>query len=86
MRKVLTWIGIGLVGLVALVLIAAVAVYAVGSSKINKKRDVGEAFTAPTSAEAVARGNYLVNSVAGCFGCHGEGGRGQSKQQYQRQA
>src|SRR5258706_3502324 len=74
MRKVLKWIGIVLGGLVLLIVIAAVALYAVGSSTINKQHQVGEAFTAPTSAEAVARGEYLVNNVAGCFGCHGEGG------------
>jgi flagellar basal body-associated protein FliL len=58
MRKVLTWIGIILGGLVLLIVIAAIGLYAVGSSKINKQHTVGEAFTAPTSAEAVARGDY----------------------------
>ncbi|MEP7358960.1 MAG: hypothetical protein ABI847_17050, partial [Anaerolineales bacterium] len=77
MRKVLKWIGIILGGLVVLILIAAVALYALGSSKINKQHTVGEGFTAPTSAEAVTRGEYLVNNVAGCFGCHSDGAQGQ---------
>src|SRR5688500_11151792 len=77
MRKVLKWIGIVLGGLILLILIAAVALYPIGRSKVNKRNEIGEAFTAPTSAEAVARGDYLVNATADCFGCHAEGGGGQ---------
>ena len=77
MGKILKWIGIVLGGLVLLIVIAAVALYAVGSSTINKHPEVGEAFTAPTSPEAVARGEYLVHNTAGCLDCHGEGGMGQ---------
>src|SRR5205085_1398771 len=74
--KVLKWIGIVLGGLILLIVIAAVALYAVGTAKVNKHHEVGEAFTAPTSAEAVARGDYLVHATAGCLDCHA-GGAGQ---------
>jgi mono/diheme cytochrome c family protein len=77
MGKVLKWIGIILGGLILLIVVAAVALYVVGSSKVNKRNEVGEAFTAPTSAEAIARGEYLVHNTSGCFDCHGEGGMGQ---------
>ena len=51
----------------------AVALGLVGYSKISKKYQVGEAFTAPTSPEALARGKYLLTSTTGCLGCHADG-------------
>jgi mono/diheme cytochrome c family protein len=74
MRKILKWIGIVVGAVIGLLIVAAVVLYAVGASRLGKHYTVSEAFTAPTSAQAVARGKYLVSSTAGCFGCHGPGG------------
>jgi len=79
MRKVLKWIGIILGGLIGLLVIAIGVVSVIGSQKLSNSQPyhVSEAFSAPTSPEAVARGQYLVNSTTGCFGCHGDGAKGQ---------
>jgi mono/diheme cytochrome c family protein len=61
----------------ALVIVAGVVVFALGSARLNREYNVGEPFTVPTSDEAVARGEYLMNAVNGCAGCHGEGLRGE---------
>ena len=74
MRRILTCIGIVIAGLIGLVIVAGVVLYAVGASRLGQHYTVGETFTVPTSAEAVVRGQYLVTSTVGCFGCHGPGG------------
>ena len=79
MRKVLKWIMIVLGGLIGLVVIVATIFSVIGYQKLSNSQayPVTESFAAPTSAEAVARGEHLVNSTTGCFGCHGDGGQGQ---------
>ena len=77
MGKILKWVGIGLGGLVLLVVLAVVVVYTLGRAKFSQNANVGHPVTIPTSAEAVARGEYLVRSVMGCEGCHGAGFQGQ---------
>jgi cytochrome c553 len=70
------WVAIGLGALLALVIVAGVVVFALGSARLNRQYDVGEPFTIPSSPEAVTRGEYLLNAVQACEGCHGEGLRG----------
>ena len=73
MRKVLKWVGIVLGSLIALLLVAVLAIYFIGSRRLMVRGELpGEAFTIPTSAEALARGEYLMSGVTGCTGCHGE--------------
>jgi len=78
MRKVLKWIGIVLGALVGLIIITVAVLAVIGYQKLSNSAayPVTEAFTVPTSAEALARGQYLVQSTAGCFGCHGDGAKG----------
>ena len=75
MRKILKWIGIIFGVLVGLIIIVVAVATVVGYQKLSNGAaySVTETFTVPTSAEALARGKYLVNSTAGCFGCHGDG-------------
>jgi mono/diheme cytochrome c family protein len=76
MGKILKWIGIVLIGLVVVIIVAVGVLYGLGRSKLSQNPNVGQPVTAPTSAEAVARGDYLVHSVMGCEGCHGAGFEG----------
>src|ERR1051325_6597388 len=71
MRKTLKWIGIVLGGLVGLIVIIVVGllIYGQVSFKRTYHRPVHE-LAADTSAEGVARGEYLVRTVIGCGGCH----------------
>ncbi len=72
MRKVLKWVGIALGALVALAVVVAGVLYARGASTLAKGHALpGEGFSVPTSADALARGKYLVTSAVGCTGCHG---------------
>ena len=79
MRRVLKWIGIILGGIVGLLVIAVAVLYVRGYQKLtnSQQHKVTDNFAVPTSPEAVARGQYLINSTAGCFGCHGDGAKGQ---------
>src|SRR6185295_9527109 len=72
------WIGIGLGVIVGLLVVAIAVLSAIGYQKLSNGAayPVTESFTVPTSAEALARGKYLVESTAGCLGCHGDGGKG----------
>ena len=70
MRKVLKWIGIGLVVLIGVLITAALVLYFVGGAQLNKTRQVQPAeVSIPTDAESLARGEHLVN--AACKSCHG---------------
>jgi mono/diheme cytochrome c family protein len=79
MRKALKWIGIVLVGLIGLLILAIAVLSVIGYQKLTSSPQykVTETFTASASPEAVARGDYLVNSTMGCLGCHGDGAKGQ---------
>ena len=73
MRKVFKWIGIVLGVLVGVLVLAVAVVYTLGTRRLTVRGDLpGESFTTPTSAEARARGEYLMSSTTGCTGCHGE--------------
>jgi mono/diheme cytochrome c family protein len=78
MHKVLKWIGIVLGILIGLLIIVIAVVGAIGNQRLTNSQQyhVTETFTVVTSAEAVARGQYIVNSTTGCFGCHGDGAKG----------
>ena len=78
MRKVLKWIGIVFGALIGLLLVAIAVFAVIGYGRLTNSQQykVTDGIPIPTSAEAVARGQYLVNSTAGCFGCHGEGAKG----------
>ena len=70
MRKIMKWIGIGLLGLVALVLLAGVVLYATTSRRLEKTYSLPfETISIPTDPESISRGQRLV--TARCGGCHG---------------
>ena len=70
MRKILRWIGIGLLGLVALVALAAIGLYATTSQRLNRTYTLPAAtVSVPMDAESISHGQRLV--TARCSGCHG---------------
>ncbi len=69
MKRVLKWIGI-----VVLILVVLVGVlHVVGKGRLERAPEVAtQPVAVPTDAEAVARGEHLVNNLSGCIFCHGE--------------
>jgi mono/diheme cytochrome c family protein len=70
LKKVLKWIGLILGSLGGLLVLAVIVLYIIGGSKLGQVYHIPqETLTVPTDAEAIARGEVLVN-VSGCTGCH----------------
>jgi mono/diheme cytochrome c family protein len=77
MSKWIKWILIILGSLIGLAAIAVAVVFASGRSRFNETYEVEvAALEIPTDGVALARGEHLVNAVAHCAYCHGEGLRG----------
>lgn len=66
MKKTLIRIAAG-IGAVILLLVTVVIVKFYG---LSPKMRPAPVMSAPTNPEAIARGKYLVDHVAGCLGCH----------------
>lgn len=78
MKKWLKWLGIIVGGLIALVVIAGVVVVSNGRSRFSQTYDIAlPTLDIPTDEAAIARGDHLVNAVAHCAYCHGEGLQGE---------
>lgn len=78
MKKVLKWIGIGLLILIGIIIVGGAVGHFVGKNRLNKAPDVAtEPVAVPTDAEAIARGEHLVNAVSSCRLCHGDNLEGQ---------
>ncbi len=65
MQKIRTWL-IRVVGVLAVVIAGGLVYLLAAYPKVGPAPDV----TAPTSAEAVARGRYLADNVSMCTDCH----------------
>jgi mono/diheme cytochrome c family protein len=75
MRKIIKWIGIGLLGLVALVLLAGVVLFVTTSRRLEKIYSLpAEAVSIPANTESISKGQRLV--TARCGGCHGPNAAG----------
>ncbi|MDB4914185.1 MAG: cytochrome c class [Gemmatimonadetes bacterium] len=73
MKRWVKWIGYGAAGLVVLVLVAACALFGFSEARYRKQYAVTPATIRITAdSAAIARGNHLVHSSAGCIDCHGE--------------
>lgn len=73
MKRVLKWIGVGLLVLVGIIVVGGVTAHFVGKSRLNKAPEVATKPVAiPTDAAAVARGEHLATTVTFCSSCHGE--------------
>lgn len=71
MRKLMKWIGTGLLGLVALILLAGVFLYATTLRRLDRAYTLpNEPITVPVDPVSISRGQRLV--TARCGGCHGE--------------
>lgn len=66
MKKIVVRVLGAIAALVLLAVLGVVVKFFVLSPKSRPAPSV----TAPTSAEAIARGKYLVHNVAACIGCH----------------
>jgi len=71
MKKIVRWIGIGLLGLVVLVFLAAAGLYLSTSRRLNKTYSLPtETIAIPIDADSINRGQRLA--IARCAGCHGD--------------
>lgn len=78
MKKILKLIGKIVGVLVGLIVLAVVAVMAIGYFRYNKTYDLAvPALEIPADETSIARGKHLVDAVAHCAFCHGEGLAGQ---------
>jgi len=70
MRKLLKWIGIVFGGLIGLLILVAIGLYVSTGMRLNKTYTIqAEAFTFPTDAAALERGQHMAAIY--CAGCHG---------------
>jgi cytochrome c553 len=73
MKKWLGWLGLVATGLIGIVLVCAAAVYGFSEARYRKQWTVTPAsISIPNDSLAVARGDHIVHSLAGCVDCHGE--------------
>jgi mono/diheme cytochrome c family protein len=70
-RGVLKWVGIVFGGLIGLLALALVAANVLAITRLNRQYNVTPAIAQlPTDEAALARGEYLVEAVSHCSGCH----------------
>jgi mono/diheme cytochrome c family protein len=70
MVKVLKWLGFGVAGLLGLIIIAAAILFFMGNKRLHQTLQITPlAIEVPTSQEALARGEHLVDLA--CKSCHG---------------
>lgn len=75
MRKIMKWIGIGLLGLVALALLIGGILYTNASQQLRRTYKLPEeAISVPADPASISRGQRLV--TARCGGCHGANSAG----------
>jgi mono/diheme cytochrome c family protein len=73
MKRVLRLGAIALGSLVALIALGVGALYGWTSVQLGKRADLPtHAFTAPTDAASVARGEHVLRALAKCHDCHGQ--------------
>ena len=71
MRKILKWVGLGLLGIIGIMAIAVAALSYSASARLNKIYQIQpQAVTIPTDPEALKAGEHIVSIY--CTGCHGE--------------
>lgn len=78
MKRILKWLGIGVLGLAGILFVTALVLHFVGLSRLNNAPEVAtKPVSVPADAAVVARGEHLVNVVSSCGLCHGENLGGQ---------
>jgi mono/diheme cytochrome c family protein len=71
MKRVLKWIGIGLVGLIGVVLLVALTGYVASERRLDRVYEVAVSpLDAPTDAASIEEGRRLT-VIRGCIDCHG---------------
>ncbi|MEO6526193.1 MAG: cytochrome c [Gemmatimonadaceae bacterium] len=72
-RRILTWLAIGLTGVVAVLLVAVLVVYALSERRWHKQYAITpKPLVIATDAASLARGAHLVSAIGKCVECHGE--------------
>ncbi|MGB8646847.1 MAG: c-type cytochrome [Anaerolineae bacterium] len=80
MRKILKWIGYGLVGLVGLAVLVVGGLYLAMGIRIDRTYAVPkDDIVIKTDAESVARGKHLVEAMGHCQDCHGDNFAGKAQ-------
>ncbi len=73
MKKILKWLGIGVLVLVGIIVAGGIIMHFVGNNRLDNAPQVAtKPVSVPTDGEAVARGEYIVHKVSFCGECHGE--------------
>jgi cytochrome c553 len=73
MKRWLKWLGYGAAGVAGVLVLSAAGVYGVSEARLRKQYTLpSTALAIPTDSAALARGQHLVHSIAGCVDCHGE--------------
>lgn len=73
MKRVLKWIGFGLLLLLGIIVVGGAGLHFAGNNRLNNAPEVAtKPVTAATGETAVARGEHLVNVVGQCRFCHGD--------------
>ena len=79
MKRILTWIGLGLGLILGLSLITAGLLYARGAARLSRVYAVpDESLTLPDDPASLARGRHLAEHISLCTGCHGPNLAGQT--------
>jgi mono/diheme cytochrome c family protein len=73
MKRYLKWLAIGVGALLGLLVIVGGILHVVGNGRLATAPEVATSpVTVPSGADAVARGEHLVQVVSECVGCHGD--------------
>jgi cytochrome c553 len=73
MKRWLKWFGYAAAGIAGVLVLSAAGVYGFSEARLRKQYTLASpALTIPTDSAALARGQHLVHSIAGCVDCHGE--------------
>ncbi len=78
MKRVLKWLGIGLLVLVGIIVVGGAIMHFVGKGRLEKAPEIAtKPVAVPGDADAIARGERFVNVVSSCRECHGDNLEGQ---------
>jgi len=73
MKRLLKWLGIGLLVLVGIIVVGGISLHFYGRLRLDKAPEVStKPVAVPTDDTAIARGEHLVNVVSQCRDCHGD--------------
>jgi cytochrome c553 len=73
MKRWIKWLGYAAAGIAAVLVLSAAGVYGLSETRLRKQYTLAsQTLAIPTDSLALARGEHLTHSIAGCVDCHGE--------------